>query len=256
MYALALAARLSLSDYVAGYPPRVYLATTLPRAVLQVAFLTYLGYYAGSVAGREFAFIGACAQVIVIATVVRGADVLLDDRFQDTIHRLRLGVLSLPAVIAARWWVYIAEGTAEALVAAAVVGPLLGEADELGRLFAAAPLFLLVAVTTSALGLTAAALSLTQRADVLITNLLGYLTVVACGVVAPLSSLGPVGSEVARALPLTNGLLAIRDVVGGGAWLGDAALEAGVGAAWLAVGVLLLELQTRRSRRLGTDEQL
>lgn len=255
LYALRLAARLSLRDSLTVYPPRLYLSTTVPRALLQVGFLTYLGYYAAGPAGRTFAFIGACLHVILVGTVVRGPDVLLDDRLQGTLHRLQLGILSVSAVALARWWVFVAEGVAEALLAAAVVGPLVGEGGIAIKLFVAAPLVLLVAITTTGLGLAVAALSLTRRADVLLTNLVSYAAAVACGVVAPLSALGPL-QGVAHLLPLTNGLLAVRDVTAGKAWLADAGWEVAVGAAWLVLAVALLERQLRRMRRLGTAERL
>ena len=50
LYTIAFTARLSLRDFLADYPPRAYALSTVPRAVLQVTFLTYLGYYA---AGEE-----------------------------------------------------------------------------------------------------------------------------------------------------------------------------------------------------------
>jgi ABC-2 type transport system permease protein len=135
------------------------------------------------------------------------------------------------------------------------VGPLVGEGGTALKVLVAAPLVLLVATTTTALGLAVAALSITRRADVLLTNLASYAAAAACGVVAPLSALGPL-EGVARLLPLTNGLLAVRDVVAGKAWLADAGWEAAVGAAWLALAVTLLERQLRRIRRMGTAERL
>ena len=190
---------------------------------------------------------------MVITTVVRAPDVLIDERVMGTLHRLRLGVIPLPAVVAARWWVFVVDGLVTALVGVAVVGPLVGEADVVPELLLAAPLFLLLSLTTSCLGLAAAAVSLTQRADVVVTNLVSYLTLVACGVVAPLSALGVVG-DLARALPLTNGLLAIRALVDGQPWLTDALLELGVGAAWAVAALVILTVQAHRARALGTDE--
>jgi ABC-type polysaccharide/polyol phosphate export permease len=120
--------------------------------------------------------------------------------------------------------------------------------------FFAAPLLALLAATTSGLGLAVASLALTQRADVVVTNVVSYLTLVLCGVVAPLSSLGPVASGAAHALPLTNGLIALRACVDGRPWVGHAALEAMVGTAWAFTGIALLAVQDRRARVLGTDD--
>ena len=255
-HSLALAARLSWLDFLAVYPPRVYLATTLPRAVLQVAFFAFVGYYAGGVAGRQFALVGACAHIIVLATVVRAPDVLIDERQMGTLHRLRLGTVPLPAVILARWWVFVLAGVVDALVAALVAGPLVGEADLVPKLLQAVPLLALLAMTTSGVGLVVGAISLTQRADVLLTNLSAYVMLVFCGVVAPISVFGGLGEVLVRCLPLTNGLLAVRHFVAGEPWVEEAALELIVGAAWIAVAILLIRLQEARARRLGSDELL
>lgn len=194
--------------------------------------------------------------MIVLATVIRAPDVVIDERIMGTLHRLRLGVLPLPSVVAARWLVYVLSGFVDALVAIIAVGLLVGEPGLVPDLLAAAPLFLLLAVTTSGLGLLVAAISLTHRIDVVLTNLASYLLLVFSGVVAPISVFGDVGEMVVRLLPLTNGLLAIRAFVEGEPWLADAALEVAVGAAWAAVAVGVMLVQARRARALGTDDRL
>lgn len=256
MYTLYFTARLSWRDFLAHYPPRAYLLSTIPRAVLQVTFLAYLGYYAAGEAGREFAFIGACAQIIVLATVVRGPAAVTDERMMGTLYRLRLGVTPLPAVVSARWWVYIVEGVLDAVAAIVLAGVLVGELDLVPVLLAYLPLFLLVAVTTSTIGLLIGGISLTHRVDMLLANVASYSLMVFCGVVAPITAFGALGAEIVRALPLTNGLLAIRAVVDGEAWLSYAALELAVGLAWGAVAVAVLQVQAHRARARGTDELL
>jgi ABC-2 type transport system permease protein len=254
--ALAFTARLSWLEYRAAYPWRIYLISALPRALLQVLFFAYLGYFTGGHAGRTFAFVGASAHVMLIATVIKGPDVLLDERVLGTLYRLRLGVLSVPAVIAVRWWVYAAEAIVDAVAVIVVAGPFVVGLDVVGRLLLALPLFGLVALTTSALGLAVAAVSLTQRADVLVTNLANYAALVVCGVVAPLSALGTVGMGLGRAIPLTHGLLAIRAAIDGRPWAGEALLEAAVGAAWAASAVVVLLVQEWRARAFGIGDRI
>jgi ABC-2 type transport system permease protein len=254
LYGLGLAAQLSWRDFRAVYPAKIYLATTIPRAILQVAFFGYLGYFAAGETGRRFAFVGAAAHIVVLATVVRGPDIVLDERVLGTLHRLRLGVLPLPAVLAVRWWIFTLEGVVDAVVAILVVAPLLGEQDAIPRLLAAVPLVAIVALSTSALGLVVGAISLTLRADVLLTNLTSYLLLVFAGVTAPISLFGHVGETVVRMLPLTNGLLAVRAVLAGRPWLPDTLLELAVGAGWLALGLALVVLQTRQLAVRGRED--
>jgi len=131
-----------------------------------------------------------------------------------------------------------------------------GELELAPELLAALPLFLLVAITTSTIGLVVGAISLTQRADTLLANAGAYALMVFGGVVAPISAFGDTGELIARVLPLTNGLLAIRATLAGEPWLGYAALELAVGAAWAVVAVALIQLQAHRARARGSDELL
>jgi ABC-2 type transport system permease protein len=253
--ALRLAALLSVRDYAVVYPPSVLLFSVLPRVVLQVAFLSYLGYYAGGADGRTFAFVGATSQMMTMATVVKAPDVLLDERVMGTLYRQRLALVPLPATAAARWWIYTCEGFCMSLVATAVLAAPLGGASLLLGLIRALPLFALLALTTSAFGLAVGSFALTQRADLLITNLAAYSLLVLTGAIAPLSAFGGFGAHVVRVLPLTNGLLAVRAVVAGRAWLGDALLELAVGIAWGLLAAALLTWQEQRGRRLGSDDR-
>jgi ABC-2 type transport system permease protein len=256
LYTLWFTAQLSWRDFLAHFPPKAYLLSMIPRAVLQVTFLGYLGYYAAGDEGREFAFVGACTQIMVLETVVRGPDVVVQERVLGTLHRLRLGVYPLPAIMCARWWIYICAGVGDAIVAIFLAGLLVGELELAPELLAALPLFLLVAITTSTIGLVVGAVSLTQRVDTLLANGGAYALMVFGGVVAPISAFGETGEVIARCLPLTNGLLAIRAAVAGESWLRDAALELGVGALWAVVAVALIQIQAHRARARGSDELL
>jgi ABC-2 type transport system permease protein len=254
--AYRLAAQLAIRNYRVQFPRGVILLSVVPRVVLQVSFLSYLGYYANGRDGRTFAFVGAAAQIMAIATVAKGADTILDERVQDTLYRVRLGMLPLPAIVAARWLVYTLEGFCMALTAVLLLAVPFGGVHLLLRLLAAAPIFALLALTTSAFGLAVGSFALTQRLDVLITNFAMYSLLLLCGAVAPISAFGTVGEWLVRLVPITNGLLAVRHVVGGGPWLGDVLLEVVVGSAWLGLGVALLVWQDRHARRTGADQLL
>jgi ABC-2 type transport system permease protein len=256
LYTLWFTARLSGRDFLAHFPPKAYLLSMVPRAVLQVTFLGYLGYYAAGDAGREFAFVGACVQIMVLETIVRGPDVMVQERVLGTLHRLRLGAFSLPAIMSARWWIYVCAGVGDAIVAIFLAGLLLGELDLAPELLAALPLFVLIAITTSTIGLVVGAISLTQRVDTLMANAGAYALMVFGGVVAPISAFGDTGELIARFLPLTNGLLAIRATLDDESWLGYAALELGVGAVWAALAFALIGIQAQRARARGSDELL
>lgn len=253
--ALRTVAQLSWRDYRAVYPFRVIVTSSLPRAILQVLFVAYIGQFAAGSAGRDFALLGATMQVITVATIIKAGDVLLEDRQIGVLHRLRLGRFPLPLVAATRWWTFVLEGTVGALVAVTVAGLLFGRGALAASVWAAAGLVLLVAFSTSALGMATAAAAMAYRADVFIVNLVSYLLLAVTGVVAPLDRLPAALTVLAHGLPITNGLLALRQAVAGEAWLGHAVAEAAVGVGWLAAAVVLLTIQARRARAKDSDDR-
>jgi ABC-2 type transport system permease protein len=77
----------------------------------------------------------------------------------------------------------------------------------------------------------------------------------ACGVNVPLSYYPQAIEWLAHGLPLTNGLLAIREVFRGdaaGSILGHAGVEALVGAAWLTLALLTFNRLASRGRLDGS----
>lgn len=254
--ALRTVAALSWREYRAVYPLRVVVASSLPRAILQTLFVAYVGLIAAGPGGRDFALVGGAMQVVTIATVIKAADILVEERIFGTLHRMRLAWLPLPVVAATRWWVFTAEGVLGGMVAATAACLLFDRPALMTGMWAATGLVVLVALSTSALGLAVAAFAMTRRVDSFITNLVSYLLLALTGAVAPLDRLPDALEAPARALPMTNGLLAIRGALAGGPWLGHAAAEAAAGLGWLAVATALLTLQARRARTDDTDGRI
>lgn len=249
---LGVACAMGGREYGAVYSRRVLLSSVLPRAVLQVLFLALLGRVGWGEAGERFAFVGAVGYVVVTATVVRLPDVLVLDKDEGTFFRLRTGVLPPVVVALCRSWVYLAEAAASVAVSLAIAGPVLG----LGRLaldlLPLLPLFAVGALSCLAFGLAGATLAVGRRADVLVGNALAYLLLVCAAVVAPVR----VGwiDALGQLLPLRHVLAAVRGALDGGAVAGPVLAEVAVGTAWLAVAVLAMTVQDRRSRRWGIDD--
>lgn len=246
-------ARTAAIDYLVVYPPRIIALSTLPRVLAQVAFYSLIGLAVGGPDGERFAFVGATVHILTLATVVRGPDVLVDEKVEGTMYRLRLGCWNVLGVTAIRWWTYLLEALLSAAVATVGVGLALGLWETSVQLLACAPLFLLIAASTSALGMAAAALSVGRRADVLVTNLLAFSLLLVGGVLAPLKELGG-WSAISEVMPMTHGLLAVRTALEGQPVAGLALKEALVGLAWLAVAAGTLRLQSHRARRGGFDD--
>ncbi len=234
--------------YRAAYPWGVLVMSSLPRAVLQAAFLTYLGYLAGGTAGRDFALVGACMYVMVTGTVIRGSDVVLDERPTGTMYRLRLSRQGTFRVFLSRAWVYPVEAVLSALVATVAVCALFGEPQVLLRIVAAAPLVVLTAVSAMAFALAVAVAASSWSSDVLVINVVAFALLVLTGAVAPVAALPHLLQQVASVLPMTHGIAAVRAVVDGTSWQGAAAAELAVGAGWLVVAWLAAVAEDRISR--------
>ncbi|KQV17506.1 MULTISPECIES: ABC transporter permease [unclassified Kitasatospora] len=253
--ALARAGRLSAREYLVEYPSGILLGAVLPRALLQVVFLTMLGRAVGGADGALAAGLGASAFNIVSATVIKGPDVLIEDRVQGTLYRLRMTEIPLAALVAARWVVYAAEGLITALLAVPVVALLTGRTDPLTDLPSTLPLYLLMALTASSFGLALAVVAVGRRADVFLTNFGSYLVLAFSGVLAALPTDGP-RALAGAVLPISHGIAALRAVQHGadaGLVLRLAATEALVGLGWALAAVLGLRIQAYRLRRSGND---
>ncbi|GAA3084375.1 hypothetical protein GCM10017600_61620 [Streptosporangium carneum] len=247
---------LSWREYRAVYPLRVVLAGSLPRAILQAVFIAYVGLVAAGPAGRDFALVGGALQVVTLATVIKGGEILLGDRIFGTLHRMRLSRIPLPVVAAVRWWAFVVEGVVGVLVAATGACLLFDRPALLAGMWAASGLVLLVALSTSAFGMAVTAVTMAYRTDTFIANVVSYLLLALTGAVAPLDRLPDALAALAHGLPMTNGLLAVRGALADGPWLGHAAAEAAVGLGWLAAAAVLLTLQARRARAHDTDERI
>lgn len=231
--------------FLAEEPVRVQLTTSAPRIVLQAVFYCLIGRLVGGAAGLDYALVGSAAFAASSRTVIAVCDVPMTDSWSDSYYRLQGGVLGPTAVYACRAVPYAVSGFAASLLVLLVTGPVVGAAGRSVALVPAVPLLLLTAVTSTAFGLAVAALALGRSADVLFGNVAAYLVLAVTGVVVPAGSwLGYLGDV----LPLDHGLAAVRALLGGRPWVGQAGLEAAVGCGWLLVSALVLAHRDRRVR--------
>ncbi|HZB48216.1 MAG TPA: ABC transporter permease [Mycobacteriales bacterium] len=245
--------RTGFAEYRAANPPAILLTTTLPRAVLQCLFFTLLGRAIGGPDGARFAYVGAVALILTLATMASIGDVPMLEKWSGTFYRLQGGVLRPATTFFLRALPWVAEAVVSALLCIVIVGPATGQGALTVTLLAAFPLYAVMAVTAAAAGAAVAAPAVGRRADVLFGNVLAYLTVACCGALIPAGRVALLDA-VGTVLPLRNGILAVRAVVDGAPWAGHLLAELAVGAGWALLGWILYAAQTRRSSRLGIDD--
>jgi ABC-2 type transport system permease protein len=234
--------------YRADRPWPVVLSAVVPRLVLQGVFYALLGRLLGGAAGARFAFTGAVAYSATGTTVIGVCDIPALDHWSDTYHRLLTAAIRPGTVYLYRALPYAVDGMAAMVIVLGVDGPLLGLGGTVPNLVGVLPLLWLTALTSTMFGLAVAALAARSGQDVLLGNLASYILLAACGVVAPLSArlhwIRPLGEF----LPMTHGLAAVHAALAGADWAGDAGLEAAVGAAWLAIALVLFRAGERAAR--------
>lgn len=245
--------RLGYLEYRAGNPWPVLLGAEWPRAVLQCLFFTLLGQVTGGADGGRFAFVGALALILMLSTVVNLGDVPGTDKWYGTFHRTQLSPTPVAVLFGLRCLPWVADGMVAVVLSALVVGPLTGNGHTALRLLPVLPVFVLMALTSAATGLAIAAPSLGPRADVLLTNGVVYLTMVAGGLVVT-GTPPAVLRDIGAVLPLTHGVAAVRAVLDGRPWAVQCLLELVVGVGWALVAVVAYAAQSRRARRTGSAE--
>jgi ABC-2 type transporter len=238
-------------EYRAANPPLLLFTTTMPRAILQCVFFVLVARRAGLDGG--FAFIGALTSVITVSTVVQVCDVPMLDKFAATYPRLQRGVVPPWLTFVLRSLPMAAEALVAVALCLAIAGPALGQGGTSLRVLAACPLVLLIVLSSTAAGLTAATSAVGRRADVLVGNTFSYLILTVSGALVPPARLGVFG-PVGAMLPIRHGLAALRATIAGQPWHAQAMQEAAVGAGWLAVAILAYRRQSRRARLAGTDD--
>jgi ABC-2 type transport system permease protein len=247
----------SFSNFLAEYTPAVFFGTAVPRYILQSAFFVLLARFAGGPELMRFSLLGNAIQIAANMGLVNMVSVVESEKWIGTLPLL-IAVPSnkLPALIG-RGVANMIEGIvgigfalgAGMLIFGAVFNPL--------RLLMALPLILLVITSIFGMGLLIGAITLPLRIGTLASNAMAYIMMVLCGVNFPIVALPGWLQAVARLIPMTNGLMAVRQVVDGASYgtvLPLIGYEILVGFVYYVFGYLVFEARLRTARQRGTIE--
>jgi ABC-2 type transport system permease protein len=238
-------------EFIAMNPPRVLAYAIFPRAALQMVFFALLGQLIAGAAQRDFNVVGAMAYALTSLTVVSVSDVPVHDKESDVFWRIRTGTVNPVLVLLVRAWPYPVAGVACVLFLI-VLTPVVG-AGGLGLdLLPLLPCFVVMAGTSTGIGMAGAALALGRRADVLVGNLVAYLLLLCSGALLTTGRIGWV-DRLGSVLPLRHGISAVRAGLAGQPYGGELRTEAAVGAAWFAVAAVTITVLVRRASSEGYD---
>ena len=225
------------------------------RMMTQVAFFASIGRLLGSQDQVAYLLIGNAVMAAAVGCLT-ATTATTWERGAGTLPLLVASPTSALVVLMGRSVFFIANGLAFSLGALVLVPPLFDVVIPWGRFPALVALVALVAVSTYFAATFLGGLVLAATAARRTVPNLARLTMMAfCGVSVPRSVFPDVVSGAAGLLPLTHGLDAIRELLGAGrpaVVLGDAGLEALVGAGWLLASLATFHRLAEAGRRDGS----
>ena len=238
--------------------PSYYIPTMLGAPLFQILFFAYIGRFT-ELRDDTFFVVGNAVQLSSMAGIYGMAMTIGGERWTQTLSQL----LATPANRLALFL-----GRALPLIVNGIVTSGFGFAVGLLLLdfelpLASVPALLLVvtvsAAACTAFGLVVGSIGLRARDVFFLANLAVYLLLLLSGANIPLDALPGWLEAVSRALPLTHGILAAREVAGG-ASLGDVSglvwTELAIGAAYAAAAYALFRFFESDGRRRATLETL
>jgi ABC-2 type transport system permease protein len=244
-----------IADYRAIFTWRSWIAGWMVRVVAQVSFFGLIGLRVADERSAFYLLIGN-ALAVAAQSGVFSLNMTTTERWAGTLPLLVASPTSPVVVFSARGAYLAVDGALSALLALFIAGPLFGLDLPWPRVLAVIPLTALVALSAYCLGTFLAGVVFRYREiNGLVVNTTYVGLMAACGVNVPLSYYPEAIAWLAHALPLTNGLLAIRGVFAGApasTVVGHAAAELLVGACWLVLALLTFNRLAARGRLDGS----
>ena len=238
--------------------PEIYIPTMLGAPIFQILFFAYVGRFSG-LKDDEWFVVGNAVQLSAMAGIYGTAMTVGGERWMQTLSPLLATPANRVVLLLGRSLPLIVNGFVVSAFSFAVGWLLLDFDVDPSSLPALGLVTLISAFACTSLGLMTGAIGLRARDVFFLANLVVYLLLLFCGVNVPLDSLPDWMESVARALPLTHGIEAAREIADG-ASLADVSdlvwTEAGIGAAYAAVAYGLFWFFEADSRRHATLETM
>lgn len=249
-YALLSGAR----DYGAIYTWKTWLSAWFVRVLFQVAFFALVGRLVGGEANTWFLLIGNATMLAAMEGMF-ALNMVNWERSVGSLPLIAASPTNPVVILASRGGYLVVDGTISALGALFVLGPVFGLSLPMPRTLLVIPLTVLVGTSAYCLGTFLGGVTIGyRRASNVVVNV-GLVAVMAlCAVNVPLSAYPRPVAWISQCLPVTHGLIAIRDVIDGnlGAAGRQALVELGIATLWLIFVLLTFQSFVRRGRRDGT----
>ncbi len=257
LHVLALAARNGFLDYSVTFTWKTWLSGWYLRVLAQVVFFALMGRLLGSTEQVHYLLLGNAVMLAALGSLFAVAGTTWERR-AGTLPLLVASPSSPVVVFVGRSTWALVDGFLSSLGALFVVAPLFDLGLPWPRALLIPLLVALVGASAYALGTFLGGLVLRAMSTRNVVANVAWTTILAIGGVNVPVDFYPRPVEwFAHALPLTHGLQAIRDLVGGAplaTLLPNVALELAVGTAWLALALLTFDRLAEGGRRDGSIE--
>jgi ABC-2 type transport system permease protein len=252
---LARAAYLSLYQYFALYDPKAYVLTWIPRVLLETLFLALVAQFIG---GRDlllFTVIGFAGYRTLHTTVTFTSGSVTSELFTGTMPLLVGSPTDPTLILTGRNLAWMFHGVSTGVLTVGVAA-ILGLPITFRSLVLALAALLIIELAAYALGLFVGSVLLRSPGlGNTVGNIVGFTLFAISGVTVPLASLPSGVQAVALAMPLSHGLLALREILGAGAvevYVPLLVQETLIGGAYLALALVSFRLFLQAARSRGT----
>lgn len=251
------AAIFAVADMRAAHTWRTWLFGWLARLLTQVVFFAIIGRFVGNVATMRYVIVGNVVVLVCLESMIVVIS-LMNERAGGTLPLLMLTPTSHVPVYFGRGIHWLASGMVSSLIAWEVLPPLLGAPLPWPAELYAPSMIIVVGLSSYCYGCFLASLAIRRPGLEWILLNLGYLPIMAfCGVNVPLSFWPGWLHAAVHALPVTNGLLAIRTALADGNWLQVTQLlgaEVLVGVCWALLAAVSISRIAVKGRVDGSLE--
>ncbi len=248
---------LSYRALFAWLRPATFLASMIIMPLGQIMFFTLLGIFATGAQNASFFLIGNAMQITASSGIFGVTMAIGGERWEGTLMYLFGAPANRLAVFTGRATIHILNGMFEVLMGLAW-GWLLGWVNfSHTDPFALGLTILIATFSTAAFGLLLGCFGLLTLNIMLVNNFVYFLLLLFSGANVPISALPSWMQTISWLLPLTRGIQAAREIVGGANLAQVAGLLAGeflVGAVYLTAGYLLFRFFEMEAKRRGTLE--
>jgi ABC-2 type transport system permease protein len=236
--------------------PWIFVPHTLGYPIFEILFFAYLGRFAGVESDRFF-LIGNAFLAIAVTGMFGMGHATAGERRSQTLAALLSSPANRFAVFLGRALPSIVTGVFVAATSFTICAAILGVHVEASTLPGLALATLAASFGCTALGLCLGALGLRGRNVSVFADVIAACMLVVSGANVPLHLLPGWVQTISSGIPLTHGIEAAREIADGSSISGVAGLlakEAGIGVAYLALGLAMLRFFEYEGRRTASLE--